>query len=278
MPSNKIITALVLCVGIVTSIWLLQREPENVAAIKNDSVTAVANQNDLKNEVGVDWKGTLESVGRSPAENPENIAADNNSDSFEETTLTAQMSRDFFSQYLMLKKGGQPITPLEINKIVENTLSSPEYTKAVGAMYLTSNLRINQNSNTENLIKYRDLLSKSLKDRLGEIQTKEDPMTILVTAVKKDDEKEIAKLDPIILAGKGIISDLLEMEVPKEAVIMHLSLLNASSNLLLNLEQMRVTLTDPIRSFAGANQYPQHMTEFQTALANLTAYLNLKTQ
>jgi len=270
MPSNKILTILIICAGVVISIFLFKRNPSAAGtAIRDANGLVAVNPTEGTNQ-NTDWKKILVDMG------PKNqiftnVAPDD--ETFDETTLTAQMAKDFFSQYLTLKKGKQPITADEINKIAENTLSLSEYTKATGALYLASNLHINQNSGAEILRKYRDSLNKSVEGRLGEIQVKEDPMAILVAAVNKDDEKEIAKLDPIILAGKDIISDLLYMEVPKELVAMHLSLLNASSNLLLNLEQMRVTLSDPVRSFAGASQYSKHLVEFQTALANLNSYL-----
>ncbi|MBI4155926.1 MAG: hypothetical protein HY507_01700 [Candidatus Zambryskibacteria bacterium] len=277
MPSNKTLTVLIICFGVVISIFLFERNPNRPSSAPQNTngLTAInpAENVSRRNLDNLDWKKILVDMGPGNQIVTNAILSD---ESFDQTTLTAQMAKDFFAQYLMLKKGGQPITTNEINKITENTLSLPEYTKATGAVYLASNLHINQNSDTESLKKYRDSLNKSVNDRLEGIGVKEDPMTIFVTAVNKDDEKEMSKLDPIILAGKDIISDLLDVEVPKELVTMHLSLLNTSSNLLLNLEQMRVALTDPVRSFVGANQYPKHMAEFQTALKNLTAYLEQK--
>ena len=275
MPSNKIITILIVCAGIVISIWLLQKNTRSISTVQNtNSIYSDTDQNTETTE-NTDWKNILVTVDEKN-QNSTIISNQDEAETFDETTLTAKIAKDFFSQYLMLKKGGQTITPDEINRIAQNTLLLPEYTKSTGAVYLSTNLHINTEINTESLRTYRDTLNKNLKNRLGTIQTKEDPMTILIKAVKTDDEKEISKLDPIILAGKGIISDLLNMEVPKEVVTLHLFLLNASSNLLSNLEQMRVTLTDPVRSFAGANHYSKHITEFQTAITNLNLYLDQK--
>ncbi len=86
------------------------------------------------------------------------------------------------------------------------------------------------------------------------------------------DEKDFARLDPLIASEKAIIADLLKLTIPSDAVSVHLSLINAISNILANTEAMRVTLVDPVRSFAAVSQYKQHIVDMQTAVLNFNAY------
>src|SRR3989338_1776490 len=72
------------------------------------------------------------------------------------------------------------------------------------------------------------------------------------------------------------IANLLIIEAPSDAIKMHLDLLNAYSNILSNLEAMRATFTDPIRSLSGINQYEQHLRDLKSVIVNISAYFEQK--
>ena len=101
-------------------------------------------------------------------------------------------------------------------------------------------------------------------------------MAIVAKAVQTNNEKELVKLDLMIHTAKTLIKNLLSIEVPQDAVVVHLGLLNTSSTLLSNLEAMRVTFSDPVKGFVGASQYVEHLNDFLSAVKDTRVYFDQK--
>ena len=266
---SNVYAVLVICFGIVTSFWLFQRKPEGASLTKTPTNSLVVNTfRDIPENTNDDWKKILVNVD--PKTQIVTNLTKTNPNAFDETTLTAQMSKDFLSQYLLLKKGGKTLTQEDINGITSNIVNSPVYTKTTGPVYIKTNLHIIPKSDTETIKKYKNTINLILKNR--SMQVKENPTLILGTALNSESENVLKRLDPIVVIGKGMVSDLLSVEVPENAISVHLGLLNTSSNLLSNLEDMREVFSDPVRSLAGMGQYSKHVIDFQNALKNLNAY------
>ena len=276
MPSNKIYTILVLCIGVVTSIWLIQRNPANISVAQNsDGVTTVSNENLINNKAKTetDWQKILVSIDQKD-QNFTSVVQKDNPEIFDETTLTAQMAKDLFSRYLQIAKKPGGVTSYDANKIANDVLALPDYTKATGAVYVASNLKIINKTDRETVKLYNDTLNQKLQNK--SIKNPIDPMAIVNTALERSDENELSKLDPAILTFKTFIANLLIIEAPSDAIKMHLDLLNAYSNILSNLEAMRATFTDPIRSLSGINQYEQHLRDLKGVIVNISAYFEQK--
>ncbi|KKR32271.1 MAG: hypothetical protein UT65_C0004G0002 [Parcubacteria group bacterium GW2011_GWF2_39_8b] len=276
MPSNKIYTILVLCIGVVTSIWLIQRNPANISVAQNsDGVTTVSNENLINNKAKTetDWQKILVSIDQKD-QNFTSVVQKDNPEIFDETTLTAQMAKDLFSRYLQIAKKPGGVTSYDANKIANDVLALPDYTKATGAVYVASNLKIINKTDRETVKLYNDTLNQKLQNK--SIKNPIDPMAIVNTALERSDENELSKLDPAILTFKTFIANLLIIEAPSDAIKMHLDLLNAYSNILSNLEAMRATFTDPIRSLSGINQYEQHLRDLKSVIVNISAYFEQK--
>lgn len=272
MPSNKIYVVLILSFALVTSIWVLKRDTSSPAKTKSDDIVSI--QDRSKGAINNDWKKILVSID--PKNQGQTATALNNGSEPDEATMTAQLSKDFLSQYLLLAKSGQEVTPEEVDKITQNVLASSQYTKTDGVVYTASNLRVSSKTDYATVKNYNDTLNQSLNQRNALIETKEDPMVILDTAIKASNPDELGKLDSIIVARKGIVVDLINMEVPKDAIELHLDVVNGYSNVLANLEAIRAAFTDPVMSFAGTSQYQAHTLELKDALTNLNAYFDQK--
>jgi hypothetical protein len=188
-----------------------------------------------------------------------------------EGTLTDQMAKDFFGQYLQLSQGGQDVTADQATQIAQNTLSEPQYTQATGAVYTQADVHISSNSDSDTVLNYFNALKQSSINRSLPGET-ESEMTILSNAVNNNTPDDVAKIDPIIGSYEGHIADALAMTVPADAVDLQLAYINALSNVLDNIQAMQVSFTDPVRSFAGLSQYPQHVLDLNTAMKNLTFY------
>lgn len=272
---KKIYSVLILCIGVIGSVWLFSQTP-NISEIKNAgnntpdiSVRPYINLEEEKND---SWKKILLNIDQKN-QGVTDLTKTNKS-TFDETLLTAQLSRDFMSQYLLLKRGGRDLTKEDIDNIVTNITSSPQYIESSGPVYISKNLKITSQTDKDTVQKYKSEITAVLTKRTKEI--KYNPITIVTTAITEKNELVLKQLDPIILTTKSTVTDLLNIEVPADAVGVHLDLLNGSSNILNDLEGMRVSFTDPIRSFVVLNQYSTHITNIQTALTKMSSYFTKK--
>lgn len=264
---NKIYVILVICIGVVISVWLLERNPQNKAlnAETKPVVSVNSYRNIAKND---DWKSILQNVDSKT--DTSLIVSKYNDNSLEDSTLTDQMSRDFLSQYLLAVKNNGSVDSLEAELIARNTIFMNDSTKIKGVKYLPSNLIIDKQYTQNSLRIYRNKLYQIINKRISRI--KDDPLMIVISSLEKEDEKKLSKLDPIIMENKGLLNDLLSISVPEKAVSLHLSLLNSSSKLIANLEAMRSTLSDPVKGFVGMGEYAQTMIDLNNSLKNFTAF------
>jgi hypothetical protein len=270
-PQKKVWVISILCFAVVTAVWLSQRDVIDTSAIyeKTNGLEPVEPLIAISNATNTDWEKILVSI---KPEKTVDLTVDTGDD-FDDTTITAQLSKDFFSQYLLLKKGGKEITAEDTAQIANNIVASGKYTDINAPIYVSKNLKIIP-PDTEEVKKYRDSVNLSLKNRSSQIKT--DPILILNKVIKSQDEKDLAELDPLIVIAKGFVNDFLNIPVPSDAVNVHLALLNSFSNLLSDMEGMRVILVDPIRSLTVVGKYSQHTTEFYAALNNMNAYFKAK--
>lgn len=271
MPANKnkIYTALILCLGIIVSVWLLSKRPTELASQKTEK----QNQNSVSVDVlsnleqatsSNDWQKILVEIDKS--QKTINLTK-NQSASFDSTTLTAQIARDFFSQYLLAKKGSQAINQTEVNNIVDNTLSMPEYTKPPTPIYVASNLHLSQKNDTLAIKKYFNDFSLILKNDIP--NNDNNPISAVTKTLNSKNENDLKKIDPFLTASRKAIADLLSIEVPPVAVKPYLDLINKVSALAEDLVAMKKTLTDPLAGLIGTSQFLVDMPALSQSLANM---------
>ena len=271
MPNSKILSVLIVCSALVGGAFLVTKAPK-AETQKTQDLSAISEKS-LSNEnlaINDDWKKILVGVD---LKNEKIIdLTKNNPDAFDGTSLTGQMARDYFSQYLLAKQGGKDVTETDINKIVQNVLSNPEYTKSTGAVYIRSNLNISSNSNLDTVKKYKDKITKEVVQKIGKTR---NPISVN-SSNQGINENDVSKFDPLIITGREIVQSLLQIEVPSDVVKMHLLLLNSANSALSDLEALRVMFTDPIKSLSAGQQFMRDTIEFQTNINNIQAYFKYK--
>lgn len=267
MPSNKTISIFIICLALVVSVWLSTNKQEGVSAlIQKSENTEVVPSIQTKEATNDDWKKILTKVDdKNPFEDLTILGGEE-----DDTTLTDQLSRDFMSQYLLAVKAGETINKETADVIAQKTLSLPEY-NSKSVVYIRQNLKITPKADSETMRIYREKINQSLQKVYYGL--KDDPMNVVITAIGTENEADIKKLDPIISINKGTIKYLLDMEVPEKAVIVHLELLNISSAILSDLEDMRAGLEDPVKMFNGIGNYAQDSDTFARMLTKMNEFL-----
>ncbi len=269
MPSKKTFTIIILCFAIVVSVWILFRTPVKKTAITRNNNTSLESLIKLPEDTSDNWKKILTQID-SKNEKVVDLTK-NNEEVFEETTLTAQMARDFMSQYLLLKGSNESLSGVEVDNIALSVLSTKEYLQTGGAVYILSNLNMADNSNLSVLNNYKNSMTVIIRNLLGKIKV--EPHLIVAKAVSENNEVILTALDPMIKAARVAIEELLIVQVPIKGSKTHLELVNSLSKVLSDVEAMRVLFVDPVRSFAAINQYPTDADEFINSLNAMSSYL-----
>jgi hypothetical protein len=273
MPSNKTLTIFILCLGVVISVWFVTNKQKRLSqntVSKKDGVVA-QDPIAIKN-TDYDWKKILTDSNKANSKVIDLTKTVNLSEG--DNTLTDQMSRDILSQYLIVAKNGDGLTPDMASQIVNNTLSLPDY-KPSFVTYIKENLKIVKKDDPVTFETYSQKINQALMPVYYEVKV--DPIAILMTSLQSDNETELKKLDPLIVINKKAIKTLVEMEVPESAASLHLYLLNTSSKILSNLEAIRVAVSDPVKIFTVIGDYSQNMSEFGKTVTSLNALLKQKT-
>lgn len=202
---NNIYAVLVICLGLIVSVWLTQRGESKTKSQKNIGLDVIEESNSAQND---DWKKLLTNV-KFTEDSTIYTSTSENQDVFDESTLTARLARDIFSRYLLISKSGQAVSPEQADIIANQVLSLPEYTEAnKGAVYVSSNLKIVGKSDQDSLKKYGDTLNSIIIKRLAETKSTEGILNIVNDALSNEDEQNLIKLNPYIKANKAVISDI----------------------------------------------------------------------
>src|SRR3569832_442402 len=113
MPTRKAISVLNICLAIVASIWVFEKNSQSaeaIAAASASKASVVENTPRPTVETSDDWLKILQSTSWS--QGGMTVVGQNNSKnevSTGEGTLTDQMAKDFFGQYLQASQGGQTV-------------------------------------------------------------------------------------------------------------------------------------------------------------------------
>jgi hypothetical protein len=269
MPSKKIISVGIICVGAIISVVVFTKKPfislaTNTSPIETTGNAIIYDTNDWQRILDKRDTGTTTDITRSAsAKTYEN-----------EGTQTDQIAKDFLSQYLALKQNNREVTAEEATIIAQNTLNSAEYTDTGAVQYTAKNIVISDDTSKESAQKYMNA-GIAMLNTYSNAKYKNE-LTILDQATKSGKESDLKQLDPIIKNYKGMIAESLSMPVPKDAVTAHLEMVNAISNVLSSAEGMRVTFSDPVRSFASVSRYKQYVLGVNNALIGLSNYFKTK--
>ncbi len=266
MPSKKIFAIIVVCSSLVFSVWIINKTPPAKASEKR---IASVNNYSVENRSSDDWKKTIESFNTAP-QAYSNLTKSSNS-LVDETSITSQISIDLMSKYLIAKQDGT-VTEDEMKEITDSIVNSKAYLRPQTSVYTPSNLNIAIKDDKDALEKYRANLNLAVKNGLGEIKI--DPMFVLYTALKSNNENELTKLDPVIKANKEAIIKFLEIPVPRKIATLHLNLLNSLGHTLDDFQGMRNMFNDPVTGLQAANNYGTNVKEFIDNLTKLNSYLS----
>lgn len=179
-------------------------------------------------------------------------------------TETDRIARITFARYMQLKSEGKPIDDAFqkqlINEITSNTIQSTKSSR----LYTESDLKIVPTT-ADSMRRYGNQMGELIKSATWGV----DELTIIKSALDKEDEKNLSKLDVSINGYKAILEKSIVTEVPSDAVREHLLLVNALGKMIGSLEGAKLSFKDPALALSIFGKYPEHVTALHRAFIDI---------
>ncbi len=261
LPSKKfiIIALIILLVGVGGFLFYKKGKIENNPLFPKDKGSSLANFGQGEKN----WEEVLwEIASSSPNINPKIFAAEDSSGETEGLTKTDILARDFIFSYLTLKQSGN-LSLENKQKLTESFLASIEQEKPPDK-YQLSDLKIIEDNSNEALKNYGSEVLKIINKY--QARGEESEITIINSALQKEDGAELQKLDLNINLYKEVFQELLTIKAPRNLSEYHLELINGIYNLADALTSIQSTFKDPVTGVIGIKQYQEEYLRIDQAL------------
>jgi len=303
MQHQKVLVTLIICIGIIGSVFIISnidKSQKSKEAKKNQDLLATI---DKKPEADTDLDGLKDWEESLIGTNPQNRDTDGdgttdgeevvqnrdprkagpndkasieqtplttNTDQVEDNTLTAQVSKNFFAQYLLAKKGGQEVTPEMALDIAQSVMQNIPVESNAKQYEIKDIVVIPETLASQTA--YIEAFIRILK--ANPPKSSENELEIVTKAIESQKITDIKKLDPIILSYKNILRDTLKLPVPKNLVPEHMIYINAVSSVYTDLSEMRLVLDDPMRGYIGYAHFQKDALMLKIGFEGIKAYFD----
>lgn len=193
-------------------------------------------------------------------------------DEFESLNQTEKFSRLLFSQYIATQGTNQVISGDDANYLVQDLLNSLPKGE-LPDKYQIKDLTINTGASAGDLIVYRDRVRKILDDNFWPYFLVKD-ITYFQNAVEANNEKDLAKLDPIISSYKTASLSITKLKTPEIYQNNGVKVANLLYNIAVSLENMKVVFSDSISAMIYYDTFFSYYSSLEQELATLSLYNN----
>lgn len=296
-PSKKIILILIASVAAVGAVFIAVRGGKDArpAEVQKESIAVVTERIGAADTDGDGLKDWEEALWKTDHKNPDtdgdgtedgdeirqsrNPAVKGPNDKVSSTTpatvstttdLTSTdiLARDFMNSYMDMKRRGIEVDQKTEVELIQKVLESQSL-KINAKMYSLADLKL-VNDTTDARKAYGNALGESL--RKNSPKNSDSELNIVSSAVQDNDDSRLAKLDPIIAGYDALLKDYLKVSVPKGAARSHLQLVNSISALLEDIRAMRGLTTDPVKAYAGVNDYKTSVVALARSIYEISMY------
>ena len=217
-----------------------------------------------------DWQKVL--VGTGVGSSDKSLIQEKIRLQFKRLSLKQQSLVNMFcSGYLQLQQSGQDISTDTVNSLVSSALNNPSIVPTA-KVYAFSDIKIGKDDSITAAIMYGKNISLFFENN----NAVGNEAMYARDAEEQNDPTISAKIDPIITAYQNILSGLLATIAPPSLAKIHLDLINAMSERLIDMTKLlRVGNTDPAAGLEGAGQYLNGLQDLNNAFGALKNILIL---
>lgn len=304
MPSKKfIIVALIILLLIAGIFWVAKNsEPkEKVVFQKQEGLVSAflqQNRKDSDNDSLADWEevlwktdpnnpdtdgdGTSDGeevrLGRDPLKKgPNDLYTSEDfyknqvaSTGQEPLSETEKFSRDFISQYLILKQAAGGNLDEATKQGLVNSLTENINLSASISLLTLSDIKISPDNSKEAIRNYGNQLGSILQKHINPAPGME--LVILKEVAEKKDESKLMELEGSVKTYDGLAKDCLSLATPSAIKDFHLKLINSFISLKDITSNLQKLFIDPLASLAGLKQYQGAQTDMVNTLIEINNY------
>lgn len=187
-------------------------------------------------------------------------------------SFTDQVSRVFISEYLSLKKNGEPVTGADTIKIVQNL---PQYTppEKTQTLYTRSDILISTDSSTSALRSYGNAVGTVLAVPEGDVAPNE--LLVFQSFIETGDSEKLSQeMSSVVDRYTLVISGLKGLYVPAVLADKHLAIMNALLAVREDLLAFQQLGDDPFLALSAIETYNKNTTQRGIVFEEMRAALS----
>ena len=183
-------------------------------------------------------------------------------------TLTAQFSREFFSNYIQTTGGGSQLTQDQINTFAQQAVNSLAQKRTLTPLVTSSTVQ-KAGSGDAALRAYATTFETlyNSNNPAGE----KNEVEYFSDATIKNDPEALAQVKVIAGAYKALATSLARTPVPTEAASAHIEIVNALNHYAQASEDMGAYSSDPLRAWVGMAEYRSAVEEARRGFADMAS-------
>ncbi|MFA6554432.1 MAG: hypothetical protein WCS89_02895 [Candidatus Paceibacterota bacterium] len=273
-PHKQTVLIAIICTLIVIC-TLVYIRPQIL--IKNNSLSNVEikavneeQKNTISDVSNTDWRKAFLTTSSTTSVSTKTSNGSTKNTTEEKLTLTDQLSRDFFTRYVELKKNNLSEDNESVQKIVDQTLNTTINSASQPKIYNLSHLTIIEDTSSNT--------THSYGNNIGTVFSKDgpraDPVMIVSDALEKGDMNLLKNIKPIITSYDKMIRAVIATPVPRPLANYHLNLVNSLSSMLFVTQGLEKVSTDPVQSMLAIKLYTPTQEAIRLALLSMNSYFN----
>lgn len=262
-PRLQLILVSILCVLIIAGAVVYADTQKNTKTVGTAVILSSENTsgNQILDETGSDsWKDQFINT-----KNASTTIKSNGSFTEEKQTLTDQLGRNFFVNYIALKQNDLINDEDAVKDVVDNLIYSTALETPTEKIYSIIELKILASKDTSIIRNY----GNSVAQIFGTYSPRVDVIDVVKNAFDRNDMGILSQINPIVSGYEKTIAALINTEVPYEFSPYHLNLINGLSRSKYVAEGLRQIETDPTLSLYSLNGYVGSKEEIYNAFIGI---------
>ena len=179
-------------------------------------------------------------------------------------TLTDQLSRDFFSQFINLKQANLTGNADIVNQTMGNMLST-DLNPIKPRTYSAADITVATASDAQSL----GTFGAKVADIIGSYAATTSELAIMQNFLSGNNPATLDQFQPIMAEHRRILAGLLSLPVPRLLMGDDLELINGMSTLEAGSESLRATNIDSVKGLVGASLHADGAQSVADALSNM---------
>jgi hypothetical protein len=231
-------------------------------------------KNGIKNGdiVPTDWENSLKINSPKNFGGITNLVATSTESSTTEENLTAtdRFSREFFTQYLNIKKSGATVDENTGLNLVDKLLTQDYGSQPEEKVYSDSDMVIIYSNNTNSLREYGNSLGSIVNKPLP--PNYEQEIVVLSKVNDTGNTEYFKKLGPNVKRYQEMRDKMLALPVPMDLKNVHLAFINSISAMLEGVKGMTLMDTDPVGATKMIARYEDGLKLLPLAIQTMASY------